>query len=150
MKKRNIEVLVKSKSEISGSTDSSKEFEPCARWVRPTGSGTVNLEGKTIAIYDDYGKQKIQSCVDYSEHDGYCRFKDKFDSTWSNASCTNSFSPTYFGIYCVGTPGSKYINPACNNQFWKEGRRIIGNQFMNNRSMKFDSTSFSYTSDGKT
>jgi len=150
MKKRNIEALSKSQSEISGSTDSSKEFENCARFVSPTGSGTVNLEGKTIAIYDDYGKQEIHGCVDYSERDGDCRFKDRFDSTWSHASCTNEFGPTYFGIYCLGTPGSKYINPACNNQFWKEGCRIIGNQFVKNRSMKFDGTSFSYTDDGKT
>lgn len=156
MKKRNLEALSKANSESGGSGGSIVSLGTCESWASSSPLEKVNLEGKTIAFFDedspvgDDGSQAIKSCVDYSELNGNCRFKKKYDSTWTNANCANNFRPYYFGIYCVGTEQNKYIDPACNNNYWKDGCQVIGNHYIKNRSMKFDGTSISYTDDGKT
>lgn len=137
----------------SGSNDRKIFCERVGQFLRP---GPFNLEGKTLAIYqeDDLLKNEnnatIDSCVDYSEKEGHCRFKSRYDSSWTLARCANHFHSGYFGIYCLGTKDNNFLDPACISRYWKEGCQVIGNNYVENRSFKFDGNTFSFTEDGKT
>jgi hypothetical protein len=126
---------------------------------RSDGALDSALEGKTIMLFDTpypsssdhaLSGHAISSCVDFSTKSGRCVIVSHFEPETSLAGrCHSEFSNTYFGVNCVGTKENGYKDPNCKSLV-HDGCSIVDNEYVKNKSMKFDGTRVTFVEDGNT